>query len=531
MRACTMPFPRLPGKWSVALLLGCLPMVGAFGQPYWVRDAGGAGNEHVADVKTDADGSIYVTGEFSGTMQFGGNAYVSSGAIDLFVAKLDPAGVVQWFRQGGGPGIDRGLKVAVGSGGAIAVVGEFMGAATVFGAPLTSAGGGTDMFVAVIDKADGALQWVRQGGGATGADRPAGVSMAADGRVTVAGEFRGTASWEGSTLTSMADGAGQPSVDVFVADYSATGDLRWLKQGAAAATDRAVDVVHDAAGHVYVTGQYSHDITFGQTYPNAFLNTSFLLRLDPDGNDVWFRRFGGGVFNQVHDMQLAPDGRLLVVGDLQGTMVFGGPPNVNVAATQPFAYYILAVNTDGSLHAHVTRGSTSGVTVRGITADGGVVSVLGAFNCRFTDLCTHYGAQGIFMATGEPDLFIARHATAGLALQEAQQFGGASAKAAGAIASLPGGDLVFCGSFQRNLIFPAQPGFQADAAAPGGGIIGNGATTYCDDPDYGSFAGSVSAGLADGFVARGYVNGRAPYDWWERTGDGCDREPLEPCIR
>lgn len=512
------------------LLMAGLPLLGAWAQPYWVRDAGGAGNEHVADVRTDADGSIYVTGEFSGAMQFGGNTYVSSGAIDLFVAKLNAAGDVAWLRQGGGPGIDRGLKVAVGSGGSIAVAGEFMGSATIFGTPLTSAGGTADMFVAVLNKADGALQWIRQGGGGTGTDQPGGVSMAADGRVTVAGEFRGSATWEGSTLTSMNDGAGQPSVDVFVADYSATGDLRWLKQGAASATDRAVDVVHDAEGHAYITGQFSHAITFGQTYANTLVNASFLLRLDADGNELWFRRFGGGVFNQVHDLQLAPDGRLLVAGDLQGTMVFSGPVSVNVAASQPFAYYILSVNTDGSLQAHATYGSTSGVTVRGITADAGLVSVIGAFNCRFTDLGAHYGAQGLFMATGDPDLFIARHALSDLGLQEAQQFGGASAKAAGAIASLPGGELVFCGSFQRNLIFPAQPGFQADMGAPGS-ITGNMAGIYCDDPDYGFFAGSISGGLTDGFVARGYVNGRAPYDWWNRPGSGCEREPREPCIR
>src|SRR5690606_6329711 len=154
-----------------------------------------------------------------------GSAHVSSGAIDLFVAKLNAAGDVQWFKQGGGVGIDRGIKLAVGPAGTIAVVGEVMGDATPFGAPLSSAGGTTDMFVAVLNKSDGALQWIRQGGGADGADRPAGVSVAADGRVAVVGEFRGTATWEGSSLTSMVDGSGLPSVDVFVANYAPNGDL------------------------------------------------------------------------------------------------------------------------------------------------------------------------------------------------------------------------------------------------------------------------------------------------------------------
>ena len=42
----------------------------AFGQPYWVRHVGSLGNDHISDVKTDADGYIYITGEFSGTADF-----------------------------------------------------------------------------------------------------------------------------------------------------------------------------------------------------------------------------------------------------------------------------------------------------------------------------------------------------------------------------------------------------------------------------------------------------------------------------
>lgn len=304
------------------MLIAVVLCGGVEAQTYWARKAASPGNEHIADVQVDVDGSIYITGEYGGTLQFGGQSIGSQGGLDVFVAKLDASGSLVWLRNGGGTGIDRGIKLAVGTGSTLAVAGEFMGTANLFGTPLTSMGGTADAFVAVLNKSDGTLQWVRQGGGAFGADSPGGVSVGPDGRVTVAGQFRGTATWETSTLVSTIDPAtSQPSADVFIATYSATGGLLWLKQGAANKDDEAVDVVCDAAGNLYVTGQFSNTITFDQPHPNILVNASFLLRLAPDGSEAWFRRMGGAAYNHVRDLVIAPTGELLITGDQQGTMV------------------------------------------------------------------------------------------------------------------------------------------------------------------------------------------------------------------
>ncbi|MCB9164946.1 MAG: gliding motility-associated C-terminal domain-containing protein [Flavobacteriales bacterium] len=503
---------------------------GAFAQPYWIKDVGGVGNDHVADVKVDADGSIYLTGEFGGTMTVGGQTYSSAGSIDFFVAKLDPAGTVLWFRTGGGSGIDRGLKVALGAQDELVFAGEFLGTATFQGQSITSVGGTADMFVAVLNKADGALQWMQQGGGGDGTDRPYGVSLATDGRVAVAGEFRGNASWSGTVLTSAIDpGTGQFDSDVFIATYSPVGDLQWLKQGTAKYADRAIDVVHDPAGNLYVTGQFSDTITFDLPHPNTLLNASFLVKYDQGGSEVWFRRMGGGGFNHVRDMQLKADGRLAMVGDVQGTMIYFGVSQTNVASGEPYAYYLLDVDQGGALIAHTTVGSTSGVSAAGLSVQGNDIAVIGQFNCRFTDLSALYG-EGVFMAVGPEDLFVSRHQVSGLALLEGQQFGGRSAKTASAIAHTDNGQVVFTGSYQGNLIFPATPGMTGDISTSGG-LEGNGIDTYCGDTNYGRFVANTAAALTDGFIARGYVEGREPYDWWRRTDSGCERIELEPCIR
>lgn len=499
-------------------------------QPYWVKDVGGVGNDHVADVKVDADGSIYMTGEFGGTMTLGSQTYTSAGSIDVFVARLTPAGEVTWFRTAGGGGIDRGLKVALGSGSVLALTGEFLGTATFQGQTLTSTGGTADMFVAVLNKSNGDLQWIRQGGGGTGTDRPYGVSVDASGRVGVAGEFRGSATWGGSTITSAVDpNTGQPDSDVFIATYSPAGDLEWLKQGRAKYADRAIDVVHDATGNLYVTGQFSDTITFDQQHNTTLMNASFLVKYDTGGNEVWFRHMGGAGFNHVRDMVMKADGRLAIVGDVQGTMIYFGASQTNVPSGEAYAYYLLDVDANGALTANTTVGSTSGVSAAGLSVQGSSIAVVGQFNCRYTDLSALYG-PGVFMAVGPEDLFVSMHQTAGLGLLEGQQFGGRSAKSASAIAHLSNGQLVFTGSYQGNLIFPATTGMAGDLNS-GQGLEGNGIATYCGDADYGRFVANTVAALTDGFIARGYVPGREPYDWWKRTDTACDRVELEPCIR
>lgn len=499
-------------------------------QSYWAEDVGGPGNDHVADVKTDSAGNIYATGEFSGSIVFGGNTYVSSGGIDMFMTKLSPTGQVLWFVQGGGPGIDRGIKLCV-RGGHVAVVGEFMQTATFQGQALTSAGG-PDIFLAMHDAATGTLQWIVHGGGPLASDRPYGVTIAGSGRVTMVGEFSGTVDIGGETLTSMLDPDVQlPSVDVFISTYSPQGVAQWTRQGSAEHTDRAIDVVNDAADNIYVTGQFSDTIQFVDTYPNVMYNATFLLKLDAAGNEVWFRRAGGAVYDEVRDMQWSSTNDLLVVGDLEGTMIFLDSVPDLISSGAPYAYYLLRVGGNGQLLADTVVTSANPLSGRALDERNGIVTVLGQFECQFTSLVDSAHA-GLWSATGTQDLFVARHALDSLGFKDAQQFGGDQEKLAGQVTTLNDGSPIFCGSYEHVLVFPCADVFSADIASalPPYGLYAPNGAGYCGDPNYGSFAADTSDGLKDGFIARGYVLGRSPYDWWDRSDAPCSFLPRSLCL-
>jgi hypothetical protein len=138
---------------------------------------GGTSNDQGYGVAADAAGNVIVTGRFAGTAQFGGGVFTSAGDADVFVAKYDAAGDHVWSRALGGSGRDLGLAVAVDEAGSVFVTGSFSETVNFGGGVLTSAGG-TDVFVAVYDTGGNHIWSERFGDGSNDFGR--GIAVADD---------------------------------------------------------------------------------------------------------------------------------------------------------------------------------------------------------------------------------------------------------------------------------------------------------------------------------------------------------------
>lgn len=129
------------------------------GELLWARGFSGDGNEgrHVA---VGDDGSIVLWGTLKGTLDAGAETVDSLGYSDLFLARLDSSGNVQWIEVlGGGSGWERAEDVAIGPGGVIAVAGGFQDTLSI-GTTNLVAKEQQDAFVALFDPS-GELLWAR----------------------------------------------------------------------------------------------------------------------------------------------------------------------------------------------------------------------------------------------------------------------------------------------------------------------------------------------------------------------------------
>lgn len=95
------------------------------GAVLWARNVGSEYHDVSGAVALDAGGNPYVSGDFSGTLVFGGTALPTAGSSDVFVAKFTPQGTPQWALRDGGPEAEYCRSLAVRGTGEPFVAGDF----------------------------------------------------------------------------------------------------------------------------------------------------------------------------------------------------------------------------------------------------------------------------------------------------------------------------------------------------------------------------------------------------------------------
>ena len=287
----------------------------AAGVHQWSQRFGDALPQECYDVATDASGNIFITGTFSGTVDFGGGVLSSAGVSDIYVAKFDAAGVHQWSQRFGDAtlaALQVGKAVATDPSGNVFVTGGFDGSVDFGGGDLVSAGG-FDVFIAKFNSA-GVHLWSKRFGDFWEPQHGYAVATDQNGNVVVTGAFFGTLNFGGENLTS----AGH--YDIYIAKLDAAGSHLWSQRFGDEDPQSALSVVTDANGDVVVTGHFSGTVDFGGGDLTS-ANAMFVAKFNAAGIHEWSQRFGG-----AYGASVATDGNENVVatGGFAGTVNFGG---------------------------------------------------------------------------------------------------------------------------------------------------------------------------------------------------------------
>ncbi|MBK6952009.1 MAG: T9SS type A sorting domain-containing protein [Crocinitomicaceae bacterium] len=326
----------------------------------WAKSIGGTGTDVAYSVATDEMGNVYLSGAFSGTVDFdpgaGVESKISAGGVDIFLLKLDMNGDFLWVYTNGTAMNEDGRKVAVDNTGNVYLSGYFRntidfdaGAGTV---NLTSFGG-ADVFVLKLDAAGNFISVYRTGG--TADDDTYDMVIDANSNVYVSGYFQGTADFDsGAGTTNLTSAGGN---DIFVFKINSSGTFSWAKRIGSTGNDQGLAVAIDHDDNLVLGGYYAGTVDFD---PNAGTDNKtsiggldlLIVKLDNSGNYIFGVTAGGISDDALWDIAIDQDNNIFSTGFIRQTVDFdpsAGIQNVTVTGSPSFAdHFYWKLDEDGN---------------------------------------------------------------------------------------------------------------------------------------------------------------------------------------
>ena len=274
------------------------------GAAQWVTRIAGTSNEDAVHMSLDSGGNVYVIGYYRSTSLIFYNAdgtafgttLSNSGINDVFIAKYNTSGVVQWATRIAGTSSEFGNGISTDSGGNVYVTGSYSSTpltlynagGTAFGTTLSNSGS-NDTFIAKYNTS-GVVQWATRIAG-TFDELGYGMHIDSGGNVYVTGYYNSTT----CTLYNVdgtAFGTTLPSPvynsNCFLVKYNTSGVVQWVARiDGATGDDYGYGISADNDQNIYVTGYYSSSplslynsdgTAFGTTLSNSGGSDTFIAK-------------------------------------------------------------------------------------------------------------------------------------------------------------------------------------------------------------------------------------------------------------
>jgi hypothetical protein len=338
----TIPF--LARTCMASLLF--LPLATQGQEPEWWAHIAGQHSDLSTSMCKDNEGNIYVTGRISEGGSISGSPVSVSGAYDIYLAKFDATGTLQWVSTAGGGiswepnGNESGGHVVFDSiSHAIYLCGSYKSGSgpAVFGPGVELTGQGS--FIARYDT-DGVCQWARSASGGS--------------LKTIGTDGSGDVYWYGIVLSPSFSATfhGPPNIVVpqgpCLAKYSSEGQLLWAKS-IGHNIDGQITAHGDRiyfAGGTYSTGS----VLLGEGIPHdATTGVAVLAALDTSSatNVLWRRVFHSPVHSNILDVAVVNDSLLMLAGVFRDSIFL--PSDTLLGSATSTNLFHLALDSTGTL--------------------------------------------------------------------------------------------------------------------------------------------------------------------------------------
>ncbi len=244
---------------------------------------------------------------------------------------------------------------------------------------------------------------------------PAAIVFDGSGNLYLLGGFTGTVDVDPSSAVATIISQGTTAVDFYFAKYDNSGNYLWSKSIGSVNDDYPYDMKLDASGNIFLTGFFRGTCDFNPGPGTANLSSNlmsedvFLAKYDNAGNYVWAESFGDVNYDMGNALQVDPQGNVYLMGVFDGHMDMDpGPNTANISTNGLTCMFMAKYSGAGSyLWAKVIEGSgyfNYGVLLRDVSGN----IYLGG---TFYNVCDFDPGPGgaVLTSSGPSDLFFAKY--------------------------------------------------------------------------------------------------------------------------
>ncbi len=275
----------------------------------WQKALGGSGVDYGVSIKQTNNGYIVASTSYSADGDITAH-HGTSATTDIWIAKLDNSGTLQWQKSLGGDGRDFVSSIGVTSDGGFIISGK----SDSTSGDVTGIHGSDDAWIVKIDSI-GTIEWQKSLGG-TDSDALLSVRQTSDGGYVMAG----TSSSNNGDVTGHHGTSA--NTDYWVVKLHSNGDIAWQKSLGGTANDGGTGIWQNSDGGYFVAGHsFSNDGDVTGHHGTTSTSDYWIVNLDSAGTIQWQKSLGGtsNETNAIYANQQTSDGGFVIAGTSSST--------------------------------------------------------------------------------------------------------------------------------------------------------------------------------------------------------------------
>lgn len=329
------------------------------GSLLWAKSAGGVSGDYGQDIAFK-DGFLYITGYFGNIATFDTITLNAQSATNIFVAKYNMNGNVQWAKKYGG-NLAMALPTCIDVNDNAIIVGGLFYDKFIYGIDtITSNDNGIseDLLIMKLDTL-GNIQWVKAPG-TVWRDYVYDVARDSLENIYVTGFFNGTITFDTISVTASNE-------NMFLTKYDSSGNAVWVDHPVGVGINWG-DGIKVYKSKIYVCGKTGWDCTF-DTITLSFVGGTedgFIARYNLNGNVEWAKKVATRGNDRLIDLSITSDGNIAVTGTIGDSLIYGNDTLFSLDARDLF---VGKYDLNGNYIWMKRAGSTSPEYAIGVHAD------------------------------------------------------------------------------------------------------------------------------------------------------------------